>query len=465
MKNFINYLYNISPVYLQNVLISSYGYNLKKSRYGERFSKELLAFKDRESYSSQKWRDFQTVELRKLLIHAYSTVPYYYESYKRHGFKLSDFNKFELEHLNKLPFLKKEDFRKYGKTTLLSRKKGKGSFISSSGSTGTPTSTYYSNDFIQTWFALYESRVRNWAGVNLNMNRGMIGGKKIINKPNALPPYYRYNRAEKQTYFSAYHISESTVRDYVSGIKNNKVEYMVGYAFSNFQLANLIIENKIEVPKLRAVLTSSEKLTKEMREIMSKAYGCRIFDAYSGVEACGLISENKYGEFLLSPDSGIMEILDINGNNTNLGEEGEIVSTGLLNFDQPLIRYKIGDRIKTSKNQKTLSGLNFLKIEEICGRVEDFIIGIDGRKIVRFHSLFVDVKGLLMSQIVQEKLNFFTINIVVNKLYTKQNDKLIISRLKNQISNEIEIKINHIKNIPLNNNGKFQAVISKLNND
>ena len=164
--------------------------------------------------------------------------------------------------------MEKEDFRKYGRTTLLSTKKKKGSFISSSGSTGTPTSTYYSDNFKQTWFAAYESRVRNWAGVNLNMNRGMIGGKQIINKPNALPPYYRYNRAENQTYFSAYHISESTVQNYVSGIRNNKVEYMVGYAFSNFQLANLIIEHKIEVPKLRAVLTSSEKLTKEMREIM-----------------------------------------------------------------------------------------------------------------------------------------------------------------------------------------------------
>ena len=42
---------------------------------------------------------------------------------------------------------------------------------------------YYSNNFKQTWFAAYESRVRNWAGVNLNMNRGMIGGKQIINKP------------------------------------------------------------------------------------------------------------------------------------------------------------------------------------------------------------------------------------------------------------------------------------------
>ena len=127
MKNIINYLYNNSPVYLQNIIISTYGYTLKKSRYGERFNIELSAFRDRESYTSQKWRDYQTIELRKLLIHAFSSVPYYHETYKKHGFKLTDFNKFELEHLYKLPFLEKEDFRKYGKTTLLSRKKGKGS--------------------------------------------------------------------------------------------------------------------------------------------------------------------------------------------------------------------------------------------------------------------------------------------------------------------------------------------------
>ena len=102
---------------------------------------------------------------------------------------------------------------------------------------------------MQTWYAVYESRVRNWAGVDLNMKRGMIGGKKIINKVNALPPYYRFNFAEKQTYFSAYHISKHTIKNYVKGLIENKVEYMVGYAFSNFQLANLIIENKIKAPK------------------------------------------------------------------------------------------------------------------------------------------------------------------------------------------------------------------------
>ena len=315
---------------------------------------------------------------------------------------------------------------------------------------------------MQTWYAAYESRVRNWAGVDLNSRRGMIGGQKIINKVDALPPYYRFNFAEKQTYFSAYHISTDTIKSYAKGFIENNIEYMVGYAFSNFQLANLMIENQIKTPKLKAVLTSSEKLTNEMREILSKAYDCKVFDSYSGVEACGLISENMDGEFLFSPDTGIIEILDKNGNDIEYGEEGEVISTGLLNFDQPLIRYRIGDRVKTSKNQKTKSGLNFLKIEEISGRVEDFVIGLEGRKIVRLHSLFIDIKGLIMGQVVQEKLNYFIINIIINNNYVKKNDLVIINRLKNKVSKYLEIKINYVKKIPLNNNGKYQAIISKL---
>jgi phenylacetate-CoA ligase len=462
MKNFINYLYNNSPVYFQNMLISTYGYSLKKSRYGERFNKELSAFKDRESYTSQKWRDYQTIELRKLLIHAYSTVPYYNETYKKHGFKLTDFNKFDLEDLYKLPFLEKEDFRKYGKTTLLSRKKGKGSFISSSGSTGTPTSTYYSNNFKQTWFAAYESRVRNWAGVNLNMNRGMIGGKQIINKPNALPPYYRFNNAEKQTYFSAYHISESTVHDYVSGIKNNKVEYMVGYALSNYFLADLIVKNKINVPQLKAVLTSSEKLTEEMREVFKKAYGCKTYDSYSGVEACGLISENSEGDFLWSPDTGIAEVIDDRG---NISLEGELISTGLLNFDQPLIRYRISDNIKISKSQLTKSGSEMLKIDEVYGRVEDAIITKDGRKIISLYRLFLDIPNLKLAQVIQYTFEEFKINIVVDNSFNLNLIKNIKKRFHERIGYNINLKINLVSDIPKTANGKYRLTISKLKND
>ena len=62
-------------------------------------------------------------------------------------------------------------------------------FYSSSGSTGTPTSIYYSNRFHQTWSAAFEVRIREWAGIDRFTARGMIGGRKIsqANTPPFLP--------------------------------------------------------------------------------------------------------------------------------------------------------------------------------------------------------------------------------------------------------------------------------------
>ena len=457
--NFLENIYNNSPVFIQNLMVSAYGYQLKKKKYGKLFFEKCKEFKERETFTKQQFRDYQTKELRKLLIHSYTTVPYYNKTYKKHGFNTSKFQKFEIENLEKLPYLEKQDLRKFGTTSLLSSKRKKGQFISTSGSTGTPSKIYYSKEFTQVWAALYETRVRHWAGVNLPMKRGMIGGKKVVTKSNAKPPFFRYNSAEKQTYFSAYHISEKNIKNYVKGLVDNNVEYMVGYALSNYFLADLIVQNNIEVPKLAAVLTSSEKLTNKMRETFYKAYNCKTFDAYSGVEACGLISENKAGDFLWSSDVAIAEVIN-NDHKNSL--EGELIATGLLNFDQPLIRYRIGDVVRVSKNQKTNSGLEMLKIDEISGRVEDTIITKDGRKIISLYRLFIDIPFLRLSQIIQHSLDNFEINIVTELKFSKIEEEKIKTRFYEKIGTDVNLNINRVKEIKKTNSGKYKLTISNI---
>ncbi|PHR74583.1 MAG: hypothetical protein COA67_00470 [Lutibacter sp.] len=459
MNKIIDKIYAKSPVTLQNMIISIYGYYWKNRRLGSIFKRQLDEFSQRESFTINQWKQYQTLELRKLLIHAFTTVPFYTDKYKNAGFSLKDFKKFELADISKLPYLEKEELRKFSKTTLLSTKKNRGKFYSSSGSTGTPISVYFSKTMHQTWNAAYEVRVRNWAGVNNKMARGMIGGRRIILDATAKPPYYRYNAAEKQTYFSAYHISEETTPNYVEGLVNNRVEYFVGYAMSVFILADFILKLNIKAPKLVAVLTSSEKLTKHMRKTIEKAFGCKVFDAYSGVEACGLISENNKGDLLFSPDTGIMEVVNDQGTQVEFGETGEVVATGLLNFDQPLIRYRIGDRVKLSANQNN----TMLKIDAIEGRTEDIIVGADGQKMVRFHALFIGIEDLIVSQVIQEEKKLIVINLVVDTNYNKNSENIISTRLKSQLGN-VQIKFNYLKNIPKAANGKFKAVISHLKN-
>ena len=457
-------LYSTLPPFFQNIAISMYGYYWMNRRFGGIFSSEVQKFRSRQSFTCDQWLNYQTLELRKLLLHAFHTVPFYNKAYTSAGFSSSDFIHFKLADLKYLPYLEKEDLRKYGRSSLLSSYKDRfGNFYSSSGSTGTPTSIFYSGSFHQRWSAAFETRIREWAGVNRFMPRGMIGGRRVVSKAVAKPPFYRYNVFEKQTYFSAYHISSKTVHNYLQGIKQGNIQYMTGYAMSNYLLALEIEKAGLQAPKLKAVITSSEKLTPTMRDTFRRVYQCESYDSYSGVEACNLISETSDRYLVNSPDVGILEVLDEYGDSVNPGVSGEAVCTGLLNYDQPLIRYRIGDRITLGEFGASHHNIHMPVIQQIDGRIEDVVVGSDGRLMVRFHSVFVDLPGLIASQLVQKSTENILLRLVTSSTYSPTySEPIMSSRIMSQLGPDTVIEFEYCNELPRTSSGKIQAVISLI---
>jgi phenylacetate-CoA ligase len=462
MINKIQKLYYHLPVSIQNIGITLFGFHWYRRRFGGVFKFELKKCIEREFYSMEQWDNFQVSILRKLLAHSFETVPYYKNLFSSIGLTREQLDRFELIDLKKLPYLEKNSFRLLGQTDLLSNElEPNGEFYGSSGSTGTPTKTRYSLRMHQTYFSIFESRLNYWAGIDYKVPRGVIGGRRIIREGISKGPFYRYNHIEKQVYFSAYHISRETAQEYITGMLKHKIEYLTGYASANYILARFILEQGLKAPKLRAVLTSSEKLTQEMRDVFRQVYGCESFDSYNGVECCNLISECEHGRLHIVPDVGIVEIVKKDGSHCLPGETGEIISTGLLNFDQPLIRYRMGDYVKLSENQECKCGRNMPLIDEIVGRIEDTIIGIDGREMTRFHGIFIGIPSIIESQVIQNSLLNFEINIAVSRPLELKEEELIKKRMLSQLG-EAEIQINYLDMIPRGSNGKFKAVISKV---
>lgn len=457
----ISTVYKYSPIFFQNLMVSAYGYYWKRRRYGGDFSAKVNEFKANEQWETAQWDNYQRTQLRKLLSHAFTQVPLYRQKYEQAGFTKADFANFERGWLVDLPVLEKEELRQFGTSLLLAKNRGKGKFYKSSGSTGTPTQIFMSTSFHRSWSALYEARVRHWAKVDYKVPRAMIGGRRVIPDANTRAPYYRYNYAEKQAYFSAYHLSEKTIADYNKGLIETQLQYLVGYAMSIYLWASLVIKLGLTAPKMRAVLTSSETLTQHMRQTIETVFGCKVYDAYSGVEACGLISENEFGELLFSPDSGIMEVLTVEGNYAKPGETGELIATGLLNFDQPLIRYRIGDEVTLVLNQKTQSGIHMPVISCIEGRTEDVIIGQNGQQMVRFHSIFNGIKGLVMAQVIQHTLTHIDIKLVTDKHYEKNDENKMVTRIHSQLGS-VQVTFDYVNEIEKTKNGKYKAVVSKL---
>lgn len=451
-------LYSILPKTLQHVAVSLYGYYWKRRRFGGIFPVELFEYKLREHYTVREWEEYVNIRLQQLLNHAIKFVPYYREKYS--SIDLTQVTTQNIQEL--LPILTKQELRNYGKNTLIAdtREKG-GRFYASSGSTGTPVNILYSSAMHQRYSAAFEARIRHWAGLSNMSKRGMIGGRRVLPDADNHGPFYRYNWAEKQVYFSAYHISTKNVKSYVQAMQEYKLDYMTGYAMSNYLLAKMIKEAGLSAPAMKAVITSSEQLTRDMRTLLEEVYQCKVYDSYSGVECCGLISECEHGSLHISPDVGLIEVIKDNGDVAKPGQTGRAICTGFLNFDQPLIRYDIGDYITLAQNQSCNCGRNMPVVSKIVGRSEDIITGPDGRQMVRFHGLFIDLPNVLEGQVIQISTTDYQINICTANSISDQERRCIIERMQSQLG-EVNVSIQTMSSIPRGSNGKFKAVISKL---
>ncbi|MER3523859.1 MAG: hypothetical protein C4326_07260 [Ignavibacteria bacterium] len=362
--------------------------------------------------------------------------------------------------LEALPLLEKDAIRRDPETFLDERFSHVPKFsFHTSGTTGTPIRTIWRIREIRDSLAVREVRSARWAGVSFRMPRATFSGRMIEPEPESRGPFYRYNAVERQAYLSPFHLRAETARHYAQALKRTGVQWMTGYAVSYFLLARHIVEQGLDVPPLRAVITTSEKLTREMRAVMEEAYRCRVWEEYSTVENALFASECERGRLHVSPDVGIVEILRSDGTPCKAGEVGEVVATCLRRSLQPLIRYRLGD-LAAWDDEPCSCGRSMPVIKEVIGRRENVVVGPDGREMVRFHGIFVDQPHVREGQIVQEARDRIVVKVVPTPGFGLEDERDIIHRMHQRLGPDVHVTIECIEVIPRSSSGKYKAVVS-----
>ncbi len=450
-------IYSQSPVALQNLFFSAYGIYWKWLRFGGSFPQYVRDYQNREFWNMEEWSEYQQKRLRNLLTAASQHVPYYRDQWTAAQKKSAS-----VGDLNALPLLEKSEIRGNERSFLRDDMHPRHiKFFATSGSTGTPIKTIWTPVEIRDSLAVREVRSANWAGVSFCQPRATFSGRMIEPDPNSKGPFYRFNVAEQQVYFSAFHLRPDTARYYVDALHRHKVVWMTGYAVSFFLLAQLVLKQDLLVEGIRAVITTSEKLTPEMRSAMERAFHCPIFEEYSTVENALFASECERGRLHVSPDVSVVEILRPDGTACTAGEPGEVVTTCLMRDYQPMIRFRLGD-VAAWSEEVCPCGRSMPVIQEVVGRIEDVVVGPDGRQMVRFHGVFTNQPHVLEGQIVQETLNFIRVLIVPINGFDDADRDTIVARLRQRLGDDMEFNVELVDTIPRTKAGKFQAVVSKL---
>lgn len=458
MAGLTDTIYLNSPVKVQQLIVASYGWWWYKRRFSAAFHQLVAEFKAREFWTAGQFNQYQEQKLGHLL-KAAANSPYYREVFPKSGIT-TDLPLSET--LARCGFLSKQTLRTRAKDLLTQTPIPKGSTIfKSSGTTGTPTEIYYTPEMHAFELAVPEARNLNWAGITYKDRRVMFGARKVCRFDQSQSPFWRFSPAEDLAYASIYHLSPKNLPSYVRFLRDFQPSIVMGYPNALNIIARYSLDNNIPLPPAKAVFTTSETVTEQLRQAIETAWSCNIYDRYGAVECCMFASQCEHGRYHVSPDVGIIEIVDEHGNQCPPGVVGEVVCTGLHNTLQPLIRYRIGDAARWAVNQVCPCGRQMPILESIEGRIEDMCATPDGRQILRFDTAFKGVSSIKEAQVVQEEPDRFVILLVPAEGYSEEDTTRIKSNMRLHIG-DVTTEIQLVTSIPRTAAGKFKAVVNNL---
>ncbi|MDC0435819.1 hypothetical protein OAL69_01340 [Pelagibacteraceae bacterium] len=406
--------------------------------------------KEFENYSVSQIKDYQIKKLKKLLINASREISYYRDLFWKIDFDPHTFC--SLNDLKKIPILSKSEIKK-NHASLVSGKRIKSSIkLSTSGTTGEKLSIYTSSD---QWVIEQAAAWRHWhlAGYKFRDKMAIIRSYS----PKKNEKFFKFNRIKNWLYISPYHLDDKYLKEIFKLLIKWKPKFLRGYPSSIYLLAKYANKNKINLNHIKAIFTSSEKLTSNYRSVIENAFNTKIFDHYGQAEITAMFHEWGDHDGLYNLEYyGYVELIKTKNKNIY-----KLIATNLHNQVMPLIRYDTGDLIKINKITKKKIKCNFLKVSEIIGRTNDYLKKANGSLMpsTNFYSYFAKIKEIIRFQFVASNNNI-KLNLMIDPdAKSEKLIKLIGADMKKKFGKKIKICKTNV--FYQSQGGKFSAIINK----
>ncbi len=446
---------------LGNLAATLYGWKLQRHRYGPFYHQTVSEILERNTWSKEHLLEYQNKQLHHLIRHAVEQIPYYRERFSRLGLSPEDIK--TISDLQKLPILEKNQLREDPLRFLDERLNPKTLHSDrTTGSTGTPVKIFKTSEVLQRHYAYFDVRCRRTAGVAFGREPYVMFGVQIVTPPSRTrPPFWCYNYVHQQLYMSVFHLSPSYLSSYCQEIRKRSYHAIMGYPSALHTLAQHVLDTGEKGIQFRTAVTSGEVLHPHHRRVIEQAFGCRVFDQYGCTEVCVFAAQCREGAMHISPDYGVLEVVDDSGKPVPSGTVGQIICTGLLNDAHVLIRYRLGDRGALS-DEPCRCGSPLPVLKSIEGRTSDVFILSNGRRLGILGDEMYGVKCVSEWQLIQEAPDLFSMRVVPAKGYTASDSEQILRNLSHDLPG-VKINIKIVSAIEQRPGGKRALYVSLLN--
>lgn len=426
----------------------------------------LERLKESQWLSQAEMRELQERRLRRLIRHAYQTVPYYTRVMDDAGLSPDAIR--TLADLRRLPMISKDDVRKNLYFDLFSRKHDKQEMlrISTSGSTAEPLVLYAERRQLEMrWASTW--RAMEWTGWRLGDPQARLWHQTIGLGWSQIVREHIDAFLMRRIFIPAYDLTQDTLPRFIKRLKRHRPVLIDGYAECFNLLARYGPEHGIGELRPRAVVSSAQVLPDQVRAQIRARLQTEVYDKYGSREFSGIAYECEYhdGHHVMA-ESYIVELIK-DGQPARPGEMGEVVITDLNNHCIPLIRYRVGDlAIAIDDNGVCACGRGLPRIGRIEGRVQSVVFCGGGKWLpgTFFAHFFKEFDHLVRQyQVVQSEKGAFDLVIVKGPQFDSTAfETEVLAGLRRVVGGDTTIDVQFVDHIPLGRTGKHRAVVSAL---
>jgi phenylacetate-CoA ligase len=266
--------------------------------------------------------------------------------------------------------------------------------------------------------------------------------------------------------YSVAYLTTELLEKYYGAVRSWRPTSLWGYASGLTAFAEFILKHHAgaSFDFIRAILTSSETLRPDQREIIESAFGRgKVHDQYGSREMYIGAECREHRGYHLHAEILFLETVDKHDRPCPPGEAGRILLTDLSNHASPFIRYEIGDVGTMDGEGPCPCGVTLPRLARLEGRIADQIVLRD--RILtppNFATLFSDMRGIRAYQIRQESTDQLDVLIVPDHDYTDGFARYVRGAIEQMVGKDVRVVIHLVSDIPVPESGKRRFIVSTV---
>ena len=392
----------------------------------------------------------QFLLLRAMVDHAYVSVPFYRQAWDAAGVHPTDLTK--PEHLALFPEVSKADLRSNPSAFHSDRvDQSRVRVKRTSGSTGVPLTIHLDEPAAQ-WKAACTLRADQWSGYRLGQRVAKVWGNPEY-MHDGLRGRVRNAVLDRAVYLDTRHVTDARVERFARSVRRHRPGLVFGHAHSLYLLALKLQKLGVDDVRPNGVISTAMPLHGFQRTVIERVFGVPATDRY-GCEEVSLIASQceRHGGLHVAAESVLTEV----------GPDGHLLVTDLVNLAMPLIRYRVGDGVTAGGACDCGRGLPTLG--GVTGREADFVLTpsgglVSGISLTENFALLIP--GADQVQVVQESVTRLVVRLVAGPGFTDAGRRRVAELVAETFGPTVKCELQLVDAIPQEAGGKYRFCVSR----